>query len=150
MEAAHHVQFQVPDEHTRVGYLLDNIEHQDADLRAAIAQIRTNAQGTRDDFETSVAILLPVDPFTKAPANKSKVSFEISSTQATKYGRGKESGVDLRWHKRDEFANLSPKAKDELRAWQQTPEGAKVMTASRNAHFAKRGQNESSGKRTRT
>ena len=112
VEAAQHVQFQVPDEHTRVGYLLDNIEHQDADLRAAIAQIRTNAQTTRDDFEKSVAIILLVDPFIKAPANKSKVSFEISSTQADKYGRGKDSEVDLSWHKRDEFANLSPEAKN--------------------------------------
>ena len=44
MEAAQKVQFQVPDEHTRVGYLLDNIEHQDADLHATIGQIFTNAQ----------------------------------------------------------------------------------------------------------
>ena len=65
VEAAQNVQFQVPDEHTRVGYLLDNIEHQDANLRASIAQIRTNAQGTRNDFEKSVSILLPVDPFAK-------------------------------------------------------------------------------------
>ena len=136
VEASQHVQYQVPDEHTRVGYLLDNIEHQDADLRAAIAQIRTNAQGTRDDFEQSVAILLPVDPFTKAPAHKPKVSFEISSTGATKFGRGKETGVDLRWHKREEFSNLTSASKNELRAWQKTAEGTKVMTASRNAHFA--------------
>ena len=78
VEAAQNVQFQVPDEHTRVGYFLDNIEHQDADLRASIAQISTNAQGTRNDFEKSVSILLPVDPFAKNTANKPKVSFEIS------------------------------------------------------------------------
>ena len=70
MEASLHVQFQVPDEHTRVGYLIDNIDHQDADLRAAIAQIRTNSSGARDKFDRSVSILLPVDPFTKTPANK--------------------------------------------------------------------------------
>ena len=143
VEAAQHVPFQVPDEHTRVGYLLDNIEHQDADLRAAIAQIRTNAQGTRDDFEQSVAILLPVDPFTKAPANKAKVSFDVSSTGATKFGRGTSTGVDLRWHKREEFSKLTSAAKNELRAWQQTAEGTKVMTASRNTYMANKKEQDS-------
>ena len=65
VEAAQHVSHQVPNGHTRVGYLIDNIEHSDADLRAAIAQVRTNSQGARDDFEKAVAILLPVDPFWK-------------------------------------------------------------------------------------
>ena len=113
MEAAQNVQFQVPDKHMRVGYLLNNIEHQDSDLRAAISQIRTNVQGTWDDFERLVAILLPVDPFTKAPANKPKVGFEISSTEATRYGRGKETNVDLRWHKRNEFVKLTAEAKND-------------------------------------
>ena len=135
VEAAQNVQFQVPDEHTRVGYLLDNIEHQDADLRASIAQIRTNSQGTRNDFEKSVSILLPVDPFAKNTANKPKVSFEISSAQGTKFGRGSKTNVDLRWHKRDEFANLSSEAKDELREWQNTSEGKGILKASRDAYF---------------
>lgn len=42
VEAAQHVSHQVPNGHTRVGYLIDNIEHSDADLQAAIAQVRTN------------------------------------------------------------------------------------------------------------
>ena len=37
VEAAQHIQFQVPDEHTRVVYLTDNLINQDPDLRAAIA-----------------------------------------------------------------------------------------------------------------
>ena len=116
MEASEHVVFQVPNDHTRVTHLIENIEHQDADLRAAIAQIRTDSGGTRDDFEKSVSLLLLVDPYVKTPANKPKVTFEISSAGATKYGRGKTSGVDLRWHKREEFSKLSHEAKNELRA----------------------------------
>ena len=53
-----HVQFQVPDERTRVAYLIDNIEHQDANLRASNAQIRTNSSRSRNDFEKLVSILL--------------------------------------------------------------------------------------------
>ena len=56
---------------------MDNLENQDPDLCAAIAQIRTDAQGTLDDFEKSVSILLPVDPYTKSVPGKSKVGFEI-------------------------------------------------------------------------
>ena len=146
VEAAEHVNFQVPNEHTRVTYIIDNIEHQDADLRAAIAQVRTDARGTRSDFEKSVAILLPVDPFVKTAANKPKVSFEVSSTSATKFGRGKSTGVDLRWHKPEEFSKLSSDAKKELRAWQNTSEGKSAVKESRDAYFATKGTN-SNGKR---
>ena len=90
-----------------------------------------------------MAILLPVDPFTKAPANKAKVSFDISSTGATKFGRGTSTGVDLRWHKREEFSKLTSAAKNELRAWQTTAEGTKVMTASRNTYMANKKEQDS-------
>ena len=42
VEASLIIQFQTPDEDTRVGYLLDNIEHKDANLRSTIIQIRKN------------------------------------------------------------------------------------------------------------
>ena len=96
----------MPDEHTRVSYLLDDVDHQNADLRAVIAQIRNNAQGTRNDFEKSVPILLPFDPFIKTAANKPKVGFEIYSTEDTRYERGKGTNVDLRWYRREDFAKL--------------------------------------------
>ena len=137
-EAALHVQFQVPDERTRVGYLIDNIEHQNADLRAAIAQVRTNSSGTRNDFEKSVSILLPVDPYVKTPANK-KVSFEVSSVGATKFGRGKKTGVDLRWMKKEEFAALSKDEKSELREWQTTVEGKNKTKGNRDSYFREKG-----------
>ena len=58
-EAKNHVDFQLPTAHTRVGYLLDNITNTDADLRAAIANIRQNVNATRSDFEKAVGVLLP-------------------------------------------------------------------------------------------
>ena len=45
-EARNLVDFQLPTEHTRVGYLLDNIENPDADLRTSIANIRQNVNDT--------------------------------------------------------------------------------------------------------
>ena len=60
-----HVNFQLPTEHTRVGYLLDNITSNDPDLRAALSNVRLNQNGMRDDFELAVAHLLPVCPYSK-------------------------------------------------------------------------------------
>ena len=69
-EASSHVNFQLPTQHLRVGFLLDNITNQDADLRAALASIRVNTDNMRDDFERAVAFLLPVCPYAKHKANQ--------------------------------------------------------------------------------
>ena len=39
---AQHVQFQLPNKHSHVGYLLDGIENLDAGLQAAMASVKTN------------------------------------------------------------------------------------------------------------
>ena len=49
-EAAAHINFQLPTEHTRVGYLIDNIINADPDLRAAIASVRINTNGMRSNW----------------------------------------------------------------------------------------------------
>ena len=46
-EAAEHIAFQLPTEHTHIGYLLDNIQNNDPNLRAAIARICINMNDTR-------------------------------------------------------------------------------------------------------
>ena len=40
--AAEHVVYQLPNAHSRVGYLLDAIQYNDAGLQAAVANIKTN------------------------------------------------------------------------------------------------------------
>jgi hypothetical protein len=60
---AQHVQYQRPNEHSRVGFLLDAIQCYDAELQAAMASIRTDngPQGMRNNFETTASHLLPYD-----------------------------------------------------------------------------------------
>eukprot|EP00957_Ditylum_brightwellii_P110085 8396225-Ditylum_brightwellii.AAC.1 len=62
MEAAsQHVNFQLPNGHSRVGYLLASIENNDVVLQAAMANINLN-QGIgrmRLDFKKAVTHLLP-------------------------------------------------------------------------------------------
>ena len=64
-EAAAHINFRLPTEHTRVGYLIDNIINADPDLRAAIASVCIDTNGMCSNFETAVAFLLPADPYSK-------------------------------------------------------------------------------------
>ena len=62
-----HVDFQLPNSHTRVGYLLDAIKCDDAALLAAIAKVEEDdtPQGKRNDFELCATHLLPKDPIVK-------------------------------------------------------------------------------------
>jgi hypothetical protein len=63
-QCSEHVAFELPNEHTRVGYLLDAIQTSDTGLQAAIAMIATDdgPNGKRNDFEATAAYLLPYDP----------------------------------------------------------------------------------------
>eukprot|EP00957_Ditylum_brightwellii_P019852 1498291-Ditylum_brightwellii.AAC.1 len=65
MEAAsQHVNFQLPNGHRHVGYLLAGIKNNDTGLQAAMANINSNqgVGGMRLDFEKAVAHLLPHCP----------------------------------------------------------------------------------------
>ena len=65
---ADHMYLELPNERTRVGYLLDNSkECPDKDVTAAIATIRVDniVGGMRNDFERAVALLFPTEPVKK-------------------------------------------------------------------------------------
>ncbi len=67
-QCAEHVPFQLPDEHTRVRYLMDAIHCTDAELQASLAAIRLDDQGPdskRNNFEAAATFLLPSDPVSK-------------------------------------------------------------------------------------
>eukprot|EP00957_Ditylum_brightwellii_P032388 2454123-Ditylum_brightwellii.AAC.1 len=68
MEAAsQHVNFQLPNGHSRIGYLLASIKNNDVGLQAAMANINSDqgVGGRRLDFEKAVAHLLPYCPVAK-------------------------------------------------------------------------------------
>ena len=131
-----HVAFQLPNEHTRVGFLLDGIENDDAGLQAAIANVEddNSVNGKRNDFEKASSHLLPKDPVVKKRNLQVKRgAAEISEMTATagnqkkeekkggtKVGIGK-SGVHLRYHTPDEYDNLSRPQKKELSLWRNGP-----------------------------
>ena len=128
-QAANHIQFQLPNENTRVKYLLEAIVTSDAPLQAAMALVKndTAATGKMNDFESAAAFLLPEDPVAKRKtldqkreiAEISGLEGVIGSTQGggtTKASKGK-TGVELRFYKQSEYGKLTDDQKMELKTW---------------------------------
>ena len=142
-EASLHVTFQVPTEHTRVGYLLYGIETDSPTLHATIATVLNDKGGTRKNFDDTVVILITSDPSTKQEALKApnSVSFTIGSAdgsgspRTSRNSRCENTNIDLHWHTAQEFAALSRDKKTEFSTWQKTAEGKKATSDARNAHF---------------
>jgi hypothetical protein len=128
--AAEHVTYQLPNEHSRVGYLIDAIQCNDAGLQAAMASVKTDqaVTGMRNDFEAAATHLLPYDPVQKkrvdhaggkrSPADISDTTGEDANVSSfgTKKGNG-SSGVPLRYHTKVEYDLLDKAQKEELREW---------------------------------
>lgn len=131
-EAATHVNFQLPTENTRVSYLINNINNSDPDLRAAIANIRIDTNGMKDDFEAAVAFLLPVDPYSKHKRSLER-NANVSDTNALKNKSQSRTGVDLRWHRPEEYSKLTKDQRIELYAWQRSNEGKAITGKQRQA-----------------
>ena len=109
---AENVDIEIPNERSRVGYLIENIECSDADVKAAIAAIKLDdsAGGLRNDFERAVALLLPVDPVDRKRKGKGKAGAEIAASDI-KQSRGAKTGVEFRYYTDAEYKKLS---KEEL------------------------------------
>ena len=129
--AAEHVTYQIPNAHSRVGYLLDAIQCSDAALQAAMANIKTDQgeTGLRNDFEATASFLLTYEPAQKkrndhgtkrGPADILDATGEEAyvnvSSFGTKKGNG-SSGVPLRYHKKEEYDLLTKAQQRELHEW---------------------------------
>ena len=127
--AAQHVEYQLPNEHTRVGYLLDSIETSDVKLQAAMANVNSDeaANGKRNNFELAATFLLPSDPVASRSKKDTCTGVDISalsqvafdedadvSAFGAKPGRG-SSGVEFRYYKRNEYDKLNKAQKKELK-----------------------------------
>jgi hypothetical protein len=116
-DANYHVPTQLPNNRSRVTYLLDSITCKDPDMLAAIAAIKQDETGKRSDFEDATAFLIPNCPVAKKAEKHNNVGANIGAAEADLgAGRGK-SGVALRYHKYDEFHALNQDQREELKAW---------------------------------
>ena len=64
---AGHVQYQLPNEHSRIGFLVDAIQCADTGLQATMTSIKTDngPNGMQNNFEQATAHLLTYDPVAK-------------------------------------------------------------------------------------
>ena len=86
---AEHVQVELPNDRTKVEYLLGNIECQDKDITAAMSNIQINDRTNviHQDFERALVLLLPTDTANKgegAKRNAAQISEIRSSTSSGK------------------------------------------------------------------
>jgi hypothetical protein len=128
-QSAEHVTFQLPNERTRVTYLLDAIQNSDPGLQAAMAQVHTDtdpATGRMNDFEATASYLLPYDPMSKKRAAGAKRGMaaisdasggeaEISSFKSNNKVTSGKSGVEFRFYKSPEYRLLLPEQKKDLK-----------------------------------
>jgi hypothetical protein len=142
-----HIEFQLPNERTRVKYLTDSIKCPDAGIHARLANISADdtPTGMRGNFELAVQHLLPADPV-KQKTNTSRGSGASVSVVEIKAGKG-HTGVDLRWHPPKEFKSLSPEQKDELMNWRETAEGKAASDAEKAAKFGNKFNKSKGNKR---
>ena len=137
--------FQLPNDYSRVGYLLYAIETTDALLQAAMALIRNDDNpvvGKRSNFEATSTCLLPHEPVAKKRMNNPARHRgpEISSIDSSQMKSGVgTSGVSLRYHKRDEYLKLKAEQKKELHEW-------RVSSSTYKAN-GKKSRDDKSGKR---
>ena len=121
--SAEHVQYQLPNEHSRVGFLLEAIQCSDPGLQPVMASIKTDngPEGMRNNFEATAAHLLPYDPVAKKRSSGQKRgSAQISSVMdptpnTTKKPSIGKTGVHLHYYKTGEYRNLTNKQKEELK-----------------------------------
>ena len=123
--SAEHMQYQLPNEHSRVGFLLEAIQCSDPGLQAAMASIKTDngLEGMRNNFKATAAHLLPYDPVAKKRSSRQKrgtaqISSVMDTSNATikKPSIGK-TGIHLRYYKTGEYRNLTNEQKEELKEW---------------------------------
>ena len=98
-ETADNIAFQLPTEHIRVSYFIDNIQNNDPDLRASISCTRINMNGVWDNFETTVAFILPVDPYLNQSNNSNNNAQIVDVNLKGKFQS--KAGVYIFWYKRD-------------------------------------------------
>ena len=116
-----HVQYQLPNDHTRIRDFLYALESQYLPLLSAMVNIEEDngIAGKHNDFDLAVAYILPKDPVLKQQSNENnkRSQAHISDTNATGFGSKNgisTSGAHLLWHAKLEYKKFIKDQKEEL------------------------------------
>ena len=123
------MEYQLPNEHIRVSYLLEGIQCPDPGLQATMASIRTN-----DGPDCMRNNLRPQQPKKQAATGKHPAAqilaataedVEVFTSTTTKESIGK-TGVHLQCHPTAEYCELTVEQKKQLHEWRSNNPGAKT------------------------
>ena len=98
------IQCAVPWREKRVEYLNDSTIYTDITLQSEVILIRVNSNNMREDFESASSAFIEVYLYYRSSISTGH-NDDVYSIDF-KYGCG-SSGVELRYHPREEFQNLS-------------------------------------------
>ncbi len=78
-----HINCQLPDERSHVQFLLDNIQAEDSNVKAALLSICLDdtANGMRNNFKAAVSFLLLTDPVDKKRSKGKRPPAEVSAAE---------------------------------------------------------------------
>ena len=125
MRASQFVEYELPNEHTRVGRLIKSIVNRDPSIVSAVTHIQGNTE-QRNDFELAADFLLLTAPKLKENPQNHRIS-AIKAQKNQKHGLGK-SGVEFRYHSRQEYHKLNKAQKKELSEWRKGKDRSKDNT----------------------
>lgn len=111
MRASQHVDYELPNEHTRVGRLIKSITSKEPAIVSAITHIQGSTT-QREDFETAAEFLLLTAPSPSSSSGTHRISAVGKGAKGGK--RGPETGVELRYYTKKEYSGLSAAEKKEL------------------------------------
>ena len=120
LRANDHIDYAIPTESQRVERLLKSLQTTEPAIISGITTVRGSTDqetGLYTDFERAADFILRIAPKSKSGGrdhNISGVQQDYDDVEKT-ISRGPKTGVELRYHTRQEFRELSKEEKDELR-----------------------------------
>ena len=121
LEFSEHLTGPVTDQSQIVKYIIDSLACGENTLQAAISLLRSNTNEMRQNFEAAATAPIKVDlyqQFQRAPGPRGA---NVSTVEGIDFKAGRGStGVDLRWHPKNDFRKLPDDQKDELMIWFKT------------------------------
>ena len=113
VRASEHIDYEVPNDHTRVSRLLKSIH---AEHIASIAAAKTTIEATtekRNDFESAADFLCLCAPASKAMQRDHRIS-ALNQEQESQLQTLSNTQVEDRFYTKEEYSNLSQEAKQKL------------------------------------
>ena len=115
--ASQFVDYEIPNEHTRVSRLLKSLTTKDPAIISAITHIQGD-QNQRNDFEAAADFLLLTAPSSNVQSNSHRVSAVRKGGKFKSKGTG-DTGVEFRYYTGKEYKSLSKAQKKELSEWRE-------------------------------